>query len=91
MNDTTIITLLLFGAATTLVGIGIQLFSDRRAPEDSTRLHSLSVKTNMLILTLLVFSISIVIIQSSIETSSSKSSVIDAKNRFEGDIREDNQ
>ncbi len=90
MNDTAITTLLFFGAAVTLVGIAIQLFSDRRTPECSEKAHSPSVKTNMFILTLLIFSISIVLIQFGIETYTTETSIIDAASRFEGDIREKN-
>jgi len=68
MNDTAIITLLFFGAAITLLGIGIQFFFDRRTPECSTKTYSPLFKTNMLILTLLIVSISIVLIQFGIET-----------------------
>jgi len=91
MNDTTITTLLLFGAAITLVGMGIQLFANRKTPENSAKFHSPSVKTNMLILTLLILSMSIVLIQFGIETISPETSVADATNRFEGDVRENNK
>jgi len=91
MNDIAIITVLFIGVAITLLGIGIQLFSDRETPENSTRFHSPSVKTNIFILKLLIFSISIILIKFGIETYSTQISVIDAANSFEGDIRENNK
>ena len=91
MNDTAITTLLFFGAAITMVGIGIQLFSERRTPENSAKIHSPSVKTNMYTLKLLIFSISIVLIQFGIQIYSTKISGIDVANHFEGDVREKNK
>jgi len=88
MNDTTITTLLLFGATITLVGIGIQLFSIRKTPESSAKLHSIPVKTNKLILMLLIFSIGIALILFAIEASSFESLLIETADRFEGDPRE---
>jgi len=91
MNDAAITTLLFFGAAITLIGIGIQLFSERKTPENSAKIHSPPVKTNMFTLKLLIFSISIVLIQFGTQIYSSKTSGIDVANHFEGDIREKNK
>ena len=91
MNDIAIITVLFIGIAITLLGIGIQLFSGRKTPKDGARFHSSSAKTSIFILKLILFSISIVLIKFGIQTYSTKMSVIDDTNSFEGDIREKNK
>jgi hypothetical protein len=91
MNDSATPILLFFGAAITLVGIGIHLSSSKQSPENSTELQSPSVKTNMFILKLLAFSICITLIQFSIHIFSSNASINAIANSFEGEIREKNK
>lgn len=48
MSDTAITTLLFFGAAITLVGIGIQLYSSRKIPKSCDEFYSSSTEKSVI-------------------------------------------